>query len=502
MPADAPRQSPGPEIKVNLISLGCPKNLVDSEMILGDLGSSGFVVTPDADSADVIVVNTCGFVESAREESINTILEACQLKETSDAPKKVVVTGCLGQRYGTELREEIPELDAIVGLGEYDHLGHALRELVSDSTARPYYRVTDPTKACSAEVGRFRLTPSHFGYLKISEGCDNPCTFCAIPAIRGRFRSKTVEMLETEARELVSSGASELVLISQDTTSYGVDLDGTFQLAKLLERLAAIDGVRWIRLLYAYPAYMTDEMIDAIASIDKVVKYVDMPLQHISDPMLRHMGRRMPEPRTRSLLDRMRERIPDLYLRTTFIAGFPGESRRDFEILRDFIRSFRFERLGVFPYSPEDGTPSATFSEQVPEDVVKGRLEELMLTQQEIAFARNRERVGEITEVLFDSAEELHEPGDGVAAFVAARGRSYGEAPEIDPVVLVSTGEFTACDPASAPPPTKDGSGFVEIALARSAETLPIEVGQRRLVKITGTHDYDLLGVPVRINDV
>jgi ribosomal protein S12 methylthiotransferase len=501
MPADASRPNPGPEIKVNLVSLGCPKNLVDSEMILGGLGSSGFVVTPDADSADVIVINTCGFVESAREESINTILEACQLKQESATPKKVVVTGCLGQRYGEDLRAEIPELDAIVGLGEYDDLGQALRGLVSDESVERYFRVTDPTKSCTAEVGRFRLTPSHFGYLKISEGCDNPCTFCAIPAIRGRFRSKSIEMLEMEARELVASGASELILISQDTTSYGVDLDGKFRLAELLERLAAIDGVHWIRLLYAYPAFMTDEMIDAIASIDKVVNYIDMPLQHISDKMLRHMGRRMMEPKTRALLDRMRERIPGLYLRTTFIVGFPGEDTRDFEVLRDFIESFRFERLGVFPYSPEDGTPSAKFNGEIPEDVINARLEELMLTQQQVAFAQNRERVGEVVEVLFDTAEKLQEPDDGGQGFVAARGRSFAESPEIDPVVYVSTGGFTVCGSESAPQDIEASSSFTEIGLSKSPSSLPIQAGRRRLVKITGTRDYDLMGVPVESDD-
>ncbi len=491
-------------VRVHMISLGCPKNLVDSEMILGRLGHEGFVVTPDEDAADVIVVNTCGFVESAKEESINTILEACGLKQSSDRPKKVVVAGCLGQRYPEELQREIPELDAIVGLGEYDDLGKALTGIVGARSANgesteaedtsKYVRVTDPTKACTAEVGRFRLTPSHFGYLKISEGCDNPCTFCAIPAIRGKFRSKTIEMLEEEARELVASGATELILISQDTTSYGVDLDGKFQLAKLLERLAAVDGVEWIRVLYAYPAFMTDEMIDAIASIDKVVKYIDMPLQHIADRMLRHMGRRMMEPKTRALLDRMRERIPGLYLRTTFIVGFPGEERGDFEILRNFIEDFRFERLGVFPYSPEDGTPSASFTNEIPQDVIDARLEELMLVQQQVAFAQNDARIGEMTEVLLDSDTELQElPNDG-PRIIAARARSFGEAPEIDPTIYVSAG----ADPASissagTPPP----GGIREIGLARSPAELPLTVGSRRRVKITATSHYDLLAVPV-----
>ena len=263
-------------LRVNMISLGCPKNLVDSEMILGSLGAQGMVITSEADDADIIVVNTCGFVDSAKEESINTILEACELKKESETPKKVVVTGCLGQRYGAELRKEIPELDAIVGLGEYQDLAATLihladRDELDGAPSEIHYQVSDPTKACSAEVGRFRLTPSHYAYIRMSEGCDNPCTFCSIPAIRGRFRSKTIPMLVEEARELAASGATEIVLISQDTTSYGIDLDGKFQLARLLESLAEVEGVEWIRILYAYPAFMTDEMIDhARSGIEKL----------------------------------------------------------------------------------------------------------------------------------------------------------------------------------------------------------------------------------------
>lgn len=481
-------RAPDSPVRVNLISLGCPKNLVDSEMILGGLGSRGLVVTQEAEDADIIVVNTCGFVDSAKEESINTILEACELKKDSETPKKVVVAGCLAQRYGSELRREIPELDAIVGLGEYGDLADTLLELAGGDRRPMHYQVSDPTKACQAEVGRFRLTPSHYAYLRISEGCDNPCTFCAIPAIRGRFRSKPISMILEEARELTASGARELILISQDTTSYGVDLDGKFQLHRLLEELAGVDGVEWIRVLYAYPAFTTDEMIEAIATIPQVVKYFDIPLQHISDRMLRRMGRRMSERKTRALLDRTRQRIPGLFLRTTFIVGFPGETDEDFESLRDFIEDFRFERLGVFPFSREDNTPSASFPDQLPEELIKERLETLMLTQQEVAFRHNRERRDEVVDVLIDSLEG----DDSEVSGLVARGRTYGEAPEIDPQVLLSAGTTSPPDSAAG---LGASGGFRELPLLRASAS--VEPGQMVRARITGSRDYDVLATPL-----
>lgn len=295
-----------------MVSLGCPKNLVDSEMILGNAGHEGLVVTPFPDDADVIIVNTCGFIESAKDESILAILDACEAKRAAREPKKVIVTGCLAQRYGEELRKEVPEVDAIIGLGEYDDIGVTIRKLCEASRPGRVFKISDPTKACSAEVGRFRITPRHYAYVKISEGCDNPCTFCAIPSMRGAFRSKPIEMIEEEVKELVESGAREILLISQDTTSYGVDLTGRFDLDRLLDRVAAVPGVEWIRILYVYPSFVTEAMIEAIAGIDKVIKYVDIPLQHISDRMLRRMGRRSNEAKTRGLLSRMREKIPGL----------------------------------------------------------------------------------------------------------------------------------------------------------------------------------------------
>jgi ribosomal protein S12 methylthiotransferase len=465
------------------VSLGCPKNLVDSEMILGKAGEDGLVITPSASDADVIIVNTCGFIESAKEESIQAILEACELKRSSKEPKKVVVAGCLGQRYGAELRKEVPEVDAIIGLGEYDDMGAALRGIAAERKGKRLFRVSDPDKACSAEVGRFRLTPSHYAYVKISEGCDNPCTFCAIPGIRGGFRSKPIPMIEEEVRELAASGAREIVLISQDTTSYGIDLYGKLELERLLEAVAAVDGIEWIRILYVYPSFLTDAMIDAIARIEKVVKYVDIPIQHISDKMLRRMGRRSNETKTRALLERMRERIPGLYLRTTFIVGFPGEDEKEFGILRDFVREFAFERLGVFPYSEEEGTPAATFADPVPPPVRASRHEEIMLVQQENAFRQNASRRGETTRVLVDA--EL----DGTSRSRRFVARSRGEAPEIDPTIIVSV-------PARGPR-ARDAKGFVEIDLARPPRGLEARTGEFLDVRITGSKDYDLLAEPI-----
>jgi ribosomal protein S12 methylthiotransferase len=473
-------------IRVNLISLGCPKNLVDSEMILGGAGEEGLVITQSAEDSDVIVINTCGFIDSAKEESIDTILEACEIKRTSSTPKRIVVAGCLAQRYGAELKKEIPEVDAIIGLGEYDDIGSALRQIAEEKNGDQLFKISDPDKACNAEIGRFRLTPSHYAYVKISEGCDNPCTFCAIPAIRGGFRSKSIPMIEQEVRELAASGAKEIILISQDTTSYGIDLTGKLDLARLLERLALIDGVEWIRILYVYPSFLTDEMIEAIAQIDKVIKYVDIPLQHISDRMLRHMGRRSNEVKTRLLLDKMRQRIPNLYLRTTFIVGFPGEDEKEFGILRDFVQEFAFERLGVFPYSEEEGTPSATFENQVAPEVRARRLEEIMLVQQANAFRSNRARKGEEVTLLIDGPDS-----SGKGGVTRLKGRSYGEAPEIDPCVFLRV-ENTEENGAEK---IQSEGTFREIAL-NSRPTLPaqpVNPGEFVKARITGSSDYDLL---------
>ena len=429
-------------ITVHLVSLGCPKNLVDSEVYLGDILSRGFRIASEPEDADVLMVNTCAFIESAKEESIDAILDLCQVKD-GDPRKRVVVTGCLGQRYPEQLSEEVPEIDAVVGLSEYARLPEILENLVGrDADAGPQVEVASPNHPAYSEGSRLRLTPPHSAYLRISEGCDNPCTFCSIPSFRGRFRSKGVEAVLDEARELVASGASEINLISQDLTSFGSDIDGEYRLPELLEQLNEVDGVRWIRLLYTYPYKFSHAMIDAVANLDRVVNYIDMPIQHIHDRMLKRMGRRMGEQGTRDLFHRMRERIPGLVLRTTFIVGFPGEGEEEFRSLVDFTREIELERVGVFPYSDEEGTPAVKLGDKVPAEVAAARQEELMLAQQEVAFRFNARRVGTEVDLLIDGYED-GEPGE-IARLYA---RSYAEAPEIDtriylPPTAGKPGEF------------------------------------------------------------
>lgn len=421
-------------VNVHLVSLGCPKNLVDSEVILGKLGEAGHRVTPYPELADVLMVNTCSFIDSAKEESVNSILELAEHKD-DDPGKKIVVAGCLGQRYPEDLLHEVPEIDAIVGLSEYQRVGEIIGDLVDADRRLAPLQVQPPVHAAYSEGSRLRLTPSHTTYLRISEGCDNPCTFCAIPSFRGRFRSKPLDVVVAEAKELVASGATELNLISQDLTSYGLDIDGSYQLPKLLETLDALDGIRWIRLLYAYPKKFSDDMIDAIARLDRVVPYIDMPIQHVHDKTLRRMGRRMGEADTKALFARMRERIPGLALRTTFIVGFPGETEEEYQALESFIREFKIERVGVFPYSDEEGTPATRLKDKVPAEVALDRQERLMLVQQEVAFEFNRARVGEEIDVLIDGVGPIELPDDeepDAETPVRWYGRSYAEAPEID----------------------------------------------------------------------
>lgn len=430
-------------VAIHMVSLGCPKNLVDSEVILGRLGAEGFVVSQQPETSDILMVNTCGFIESAKEESINAILDLVRLKE-DDPAKRVVVAGCLGQRYPEELAEEIPEIDAIVGMSEYPKMPEILNGLmaeVREARAAERVHVGDSTHPAYSEDSRLRLTPSHSAYLKISEGCDNPCTFCSIPSFRGRFRSKPPEMVVQEARELVANGAREINLISQDLTSYGSDIDGEFLLPQIMEQLDQVEGLEWIRLLYTYPYKFSDEMIDAVARLERVIPYIDMPIQHIDDTMLKRMGRRMGEKDTVELFRKMRDRIPNLVLRTTFIVGFPGETREMFQKLIDFVEEFQLERVGVFTWSPEEGTPAEKLPGRIDAEEQEKRREELYLVQQKVAFDWNRERVGSETDVLLD--EECPETGQWL-------GRSFAEAPEIDSIIRVpkeagKQGELVRC---------------------------------------------------------
>ncbi|MDC3251901.1 30S ribosomal protein S12 methylthiotransferase RimO, partial [Planctomycetota bacterium] len=400
--------------------------------ILGRLGAEGFVVSQEPETSDILMVNTCGFIESAKEESINEILELVKLKE-EDPAKRVVVAGCLGQRYPEELAKEIPEIDAIVGMSEYPKMPAILNKLMSEvREAREADRVHvgDITHPAYSEDSRLRLTPGHSAYLKISEGCDNPCTFCSIPSFRGRFRSKDPQHVIREAHELVASGTREINLISQDLTSYGSDIDGDYLLPEIMGELDKVEGIDWIRLLYTYPYKFSDEMIDAVARLERVIPYIDMPIQHIDDTMLKRMGRRMGEKDTVELFRKMRDRIPNLVLRTTFIVGFPGETREMFQKLIDFVKEFRLERVGVFTWSPEEGTPAEKLPDRVPREEQERRREELYLVQQQVAFDWNRERVGTEVDVLLDS--ECDKTGQWL-------GRSFAEAPEIDSVIRIPT---------------------------------------------------------------
>ena len=420
---------------VHLISLGCPKNTADSELMLGALVRAGFEVTMDPRQAQVLLVNTCAFIESAKKESIDAILEAAEVKKNA-AGKRLVVAGCLAQRYGAELREQFPEVDIFVGTGNFLDLPELLRR-----TERPEHRPIPYPGAAhllpAVEAPRIRTGGPFSAYLKVSEGCDHRCAFCIIPKIRGRHESRPLDDLVREAQGLAASGVREINLIAQDLTAYGRDLKSPSSLAALLHRLARIDGIRWIRLLYCYPNFVSNELLAAIASLQKVVKYIDMPLQHADDAILRAMKRERSADALRRLLDRVRAAIPGVALRTSFIVGFPGESDAAFANLVDFVREQQFDRVGVFTYSREENTTACGLPHQVPERVKRRRRAELMEMQAEISLAKNRSLVGREIEVMVEGCA----PG-GAARL---RARSSTQAPEIDGMVLLS-GEAEAGD--------------------------------------------------------
>ncbi|MEK7729263.1 MAG: 30S ribosomal protein S12 methylthiotransferase RimO [candidate division KSB1 bacterium] len=357
-------------MKINLITLGCPKNIVDSEVLQGGLKACGVEFVNDPVSAQAVIINTCGFIESAKEESIDTILQAVQLKKDGHI-RQVFVTGCLSERYGSELRKEIPEVDAFYGNRDLQKIVAGLAQHL-----RLKYELVGE---------RELLTPKHFAYLKISEGCEHPCTFCAIPGIRGNFRSTPIPELVAQAQSLAQKGVKELILVAQDSTQYGLDLNHQQQLPALLRALGRVEGIEWIRLMYAYPYHVTEEIIDTVASEPKVVKYIDMPVQHVTDRMLKRMARRVNRAFTEELIARMHDRIPELVLRTSLIVGFPGETEEDFQELYDFVCEGKFERLGVFTYSHEEGTPAFQFAEQVSEEVKRERYDMLLQAQRDVA---------------------------------------------------------------------------------------------------------------------
>ena len=449
-------------IRVGMISLGCAKNLVDAEIMLGGVRAKGMEITRSAEDADVMIVNTCGFIDAAKEESIEAILSAHEQRlSRKGGRQRLVVSGCLSQRFANELAAEIPEVDAFIGLDQVAEAGDIIERLLRTETGSPPVNLVGGRSRFipDFDTPRFQLTPSHFAYVKIAEGCNHPCSFCVIPQMRGRHRSRSIESIEEEVRRLVGAGVKEINLISQDTTYYGMDLwaakAGPRQpvdsgrgptLTRLLDRLATIDARFWIRLLYTHPAHWSRELMDAVAANPKVAKYIDIPLQHIDDEVLQVMRRETSRQHIEDLLAEMRERIPGVFLRTTFIVGFPGETDEQFEVLLDFIERTRFERLGVFQYSQEDGSRAGKLANQISKPVKQKRYRTAMALQQRIAAQWATSQIGLTRQVLVEQP---------------LIGRTEGDAPEVDPRVLLDK---------------------------------PSPVGRFATVKINGTQVYDLRG--------
>ena len=409
--------------KVGMISLGCPKNQVDGEALLAKLAAAGYQIVNEIENSDVMIVNTCGFIEDAKREAIDTILEVAQYKEAG-VISALVVTGCLAERYQDEILKEMPEVDAVIGIG-----ANADIVKVCDKALCGIQTSNFPNK-CYLPIDDERLlsTPSHWAYLKIAEGCDNRCSYCAIPGIRGKFRSRKIESVVVEAKSLVNRGVKEIILVAQDTTKYGQDLYGEYSLDKLLKELVKIDGLEWIRLFYCYPQRITDSLIDVIANEEKVCNYIDIPLQHSDTTVLKNMNRVGDGNDYRVLLDKMRKAIPDLALRTTFMVGFPGETDEQFENLCDFVKDMKFDKMGCFTFSPEEDTPAFDMDNQIDEDVKKRRQEVLMNAQYSITEASNKSRVGNVYKVIIDSF------ADGKYT-----GRSYMDSPEIDSGIIFTS---------------------------------------------------------------
>lgn len=413
-------------MNILFISLGCDKNLVDSEVMLGLLAAKGYRMVDDEMQADIIIVNTCCFIHDAKEESIQTILEMAQYK-TDGRLKVLVVTGCLAQRYQQEILDEIPEVDAVLGTTSYDKIVEAVEEALA---GKGHVEVEDIDALPLVDTRRLVTTGGHFAYLKIAEGCDKHCTYCIIPKLRGNFRSVPMEHLLREAKQLADDGVKEIILVAQETTLYGKDLYGEKKLPELLRRLCKISGIRWIRILYCYPEEITEELIQTIKEEPKICHYLDLPIQHASDDVLKRMGRRTSKEELIHIISRIREEIPDITLRTTLITGFPGESKEQHEELMDFVDEMAFDRLGVFTYSAEDGTPAAQMPDQVEESVKEARRAELMELQQEIAFDQAEQMIGREVLVMIEGK---------VADENAYVGRTYKDAPNVDGLIFVNT---------------------------------------------------------------
>mgnify|MGYP001276918067 FL=1 len=418
-------------MKIGVVSLGCPKNLVDSETMLGLIREENYEITNDPSEAEIIIVNTCGFIESAKEESINTILQMAEYKKSGSC-KYIIVTGCLSQRYAEELFNELPEADAIAGVEVYDEIGSIIKRVMNGERFIMLERSKPDVIYTSKEtfLPRILTTPSYTAYLKIAEGCDNCCSYCAIPKIRGPYRSKPMEQVLKEAKALADNGVKELIVVAQDTTRYGEDLPGgKLLLADLLKELNKIESLKWIRVMYCYPNNFTDELIETFASLDKVCKYVDLPLQHASNRLLASMNRYDTREEVETLLAKLRKRIPGIVIRTTFIVGFPGETDADFEELKEFVEQQRFENAGVFAYSQEEGTVAGAMPNQIPDEIKQERYHELMALQAQISEEIHKDTEGQTLEVLVEGIEE-----DGSGLYY---GRSYREAPDIDGLVFI-----------------------------------------------------------------
>ncbi len=438
-------------IKVGMVSLGCPKNQMDAELMLAKLCNAGFEITPDSGLADVVIVNTCGFIEDAKKESIENILEFAALKKEGRI-KRIIVTGCMAERYREEVQRELPECDAVLGLGANRDIVDVVNEVMGGRQLQSF-----PGKECwELDGDRLQTTPSFFAYLRIADGCDNRCTYCAIPLIRGGLRSRRMETLVEEAQMLVRSGVKELVLVAQDVTAYGRDLYGEARLPELLEQLCAIEGLHWIRLLYCYPQHITDRLLTVMREQEKIVKYMDLPLQHVSGHVLRDMHRTGDRASLTALIAHIREMVPGIVLRTTLMTGFPGETKADFEELCAFVKETGIERLGCFAFSPEEGTPAADMDGQLSQKVKERRRDIVMQEQSLVADAYNRSQVGRTLEVLVESYDRYAE---------CWFGRSAADAPDIDGKV------FFTCPKDKRP-----------------------VIGSFVQVHITDTMDWDLMG--------
>ena len=416
-------------MKILFISLGCDKNLADSEEMLGLLTANGHEIVDSEEEADAIVINTCCFIHDAKEESVNTILEMAEYKK-SGICKVLIVTGCMAQRYKEEIIQEIPEVDAVLGTTSYGDIVKALNEVQAGNIFQEFRDINELPEDCGHRV---ITTGGHFGYLKIAEGCDKHCTYCIIPSLRGKFRSVPEERLLKQAEYMASQGVRELILVAQETTVYGTDLYGKKTLHLLLKKLCQIRGIRWIRVLYCYPEEIYDELIQVMKAEPKICHYLDLPIQHASDKILRRMGRRTSKQQLIDIITKLRREIPDIVLRTSLITGFPGETEEDHQELMEFVDEMEFDRLGVFTYSPEEGTPAETMEGQVPEEVKEARRDEIMELQQEISLDKGNDRIGQEVLVMIEGKVS------GESAYI---GRTYGDAPKVDGYIFVQTGEL------------------------------------------------------------